>query len=113
MALFTLLARSTDGIPLVTTSDSANSDFLKKALYVVKSLDKNSPSKCSIKIDNNSFFHYLIEDHVCYMVETDSKYPKQLAFDYLEEVRKHFVLDQKDEVYRYGHAYAAIKFGLR
>ena len=40
---------------------------------------------------------YMIEDGICYLTLTDKTYPKRLAFLFLEDISREFVLDLKSE----------------
>lgn len=39
----------------------------------------------------------MIEDGICYLTLTDKTYPKRLAFLFLEDISREFVLDLKAE----------------
>jgi vesicle transport protein SEC22 len=60
----------------------------------------------------------MIEEGICYLTLTDKTYPKRLAFLFLEDIAKEFVLDLRAEhgdkwlnvVETVGRQYAFIKF---
>tara|TARA_B110000459_G_C16555613_1_gene468910 strand:- start:940 stop:1443 length:504 start_codon:yes stop_codon:yes gene_type:complete len=57
------------------------------------------------------FLHYMIEGGVCYLTLTDRGYPKKLAYQYLEDLAKEFVLQNgADSIETVARPYAFIKF---
>ncbi|KAL3618196.1 SNAP receptor [Castilleja foliolosa] len=96
MVKLTMIARVTDGLPLVEGLDDGrdmpDADFYKqqvKALFKNLSRGQNQPSRMSIET-GPYIFHYIIEGHVCYLTTCDRAYPKKLAFQYLEDIKNEF-----------------------
>jgi vesicle transport protein SEC22 len=50
-----------------------------------------SVAKLSIETSNRKCFHYLIRDGICFLVLTESSYPKRLSYLFLDEVSDAFV----------------------
>eukprot|EP01083_Nonionella_stella_P056098 147899_1 len=111
MSLFTLIARVIDGMPLAGTQDSSVNlrDLRRQAKSIIKSMKENSPARCSIDADQY-IFHYLIEDSICYLTLADRGYPKQLAYQYLEELQRAFSRDYHMMAHQFGRPYEAIAF---
>uniref|UniRef100_A0A6A7G7X9 Vesicle-trafficking protein SEC22b n=1 Tax=Hirondellea gigas TaxID=1518452 RepID=A0A6A7G7X9_9CRUS len=111
MALFTLIGRTTDGMPLVGTQDSNPElkGLKREAKLIIKALKTHSPTRCTIEAQSY-FFHYLIEDSVCYITLVDRGYPKQLAFQYLETVQRAFSREHQNEIPRFSRPYGAVNF---
>lgn len=68
------------------------------------------PAKCTLEAGPSFYYHYIVENGVCYMALTARGYPKRLAFAYLEELQQLFERDHGHEVSTYDRPYAAIKF---
>ena len=93
--LLTQIARLSDGLPLValmtpgpglpvTTQDQ------QQAKQLVRKITHNTSgqsSKMSIEnVDDGKTFCYMTRESLCFLVMTESKYPKRLAFLYLDEI---------------------------
>jgi len=73
-------------------------------------MNENSEEKCSIE-SGNYYFHYLIQNGVCYMTICERSYPRQFAFSYLEELAKEFSMSYGNEVEKRNlRPYAFVKF---
>jgi vesicle transport protein SEC22 len=94
MALFTLVTRQTDGLPLLESAEAvpvANADTCKaQAKAILKRLDARSPSKLSVE-SGAHVFHYALEDGCAFLVMTDAAFPKRLAFGFLSDLHAEFV----------------------
>lgn len=65
------------------------------------------PSSFSLEMSN---FSYIIDSNICFLCICDKLYPKQLGFNYLEEIQKEFLSAFGGEVEKAGRPYAFIKF---
>ncbi|KAI3932352.1 hypothetical protein MKW92_032935 [Papaver armeniacum] len=115
MVKLTMIARVTDGLPLVGLDDVRNlqdADVYKhqaKALFKNLSSGQNDASRMSIET-GPYVFHYIIEGHVCYLTMCDRSYPKKLAFQYLEDLRNEFERVNGNQIETAARPYAFIKF---
>ncbi|KAL0424938.1 UNVERIFIED_CONTAM: vesicle transport protein [Sesamum radiatum] len=116
MVKLTMIARVTDGLPLVEGLDDGrdvpDADFFKqqvKALFKNLSRGQNEPSRMSIET-GPYIFHYIIEGRVCYLTMCDRAYPKKLAFQYLEDLKNEFERLYGNQIETAGRPYAFIKF---
>lgn len=94
MALFTIITRLSDGLPLVESTDPipiVGADVAKQqAKAILKRLDSRSPTRLSVE-SGPYIFSYVVEDGVACLVMTDAKYPKRLTFAYLHDLQREFV----------------------
>lgn len=91
MAYATLIARACDGLVLAETRDERGHvpfHAMQQATQLLARLHTMSP-RCSFEV-SGVIFHLLISDGVCYLGIFDYRYPKTLAFTFLEEVRDLF-----------------------
>ncbi|KAI3877871.1 hypothetical protein MKX03_000307 [Papaver bracteatum] len=116
MVKLTMIARVTDGLPLVEGLDDVrnlqDADVYKhqaKALFKNLSSGQNDASRMSIET-GPYVFHYIIEGHVCYLTMCDRSYPKKLAFQYLEDLRNEFERVNGNQIETAARPYAFIKF---
>lgn len=56
-------------------------------------------------------FHYIVSDGVVYLTLAEKGYPKKLAFQYLEELRKEFTSLYGAQIEGTTRPYAFIRFG--
>ncbi|GER45059.1 synaptobrevin family protein [Striga asiatica] len=117
MVKLTMIARVTDGLPLVEGLDDGrdmpDADFYKqqvKALFKNLSRGQNQPSRMSIET-GPYIFHYIIEGNVCYLTTCDRAYPKKLAYQYLEDIKNEFERAYGNQIETAARPYAFIKFG--
>ncbi|XP_003385017.2 PREDICTED: vesicle-trafficking protein SEC22b-like [Amphimedon queenslandica] len=115
MALFTLLARASDGLPLSASIQDDDhsvdlSEYQTRAKKIFRRLSPQSPPRCSINSEP-LVFHYIIEGGVCYLVLCESSYPPTLAFGYLEEVCQAFSDQHGLEISKATRPYHFIEFG--
>eukprot|EP00501_MAST-03F_sp_TOSAG23-6_P001289 GSMAST32.ASY1.ANO1.1337.1 assembled CDS len=101
MPALTFIARVTDGLLLVASTEHAGQgndlEALKKqAKVVLKQLSTMSPQRMSIET-GSYYFHYSIADGICTLTMTERHYPKQLAFSYLHELHQKFMSELKRE----------------
>jgi vesicle transport protein SEC22 len=109
--LITFIARATDSMMLVATMDHAFEleEYKSHAKKIIKNLKDSSPSKCTIEA-GPYLYHYIIENHVCYLVLCEKAYPKRLAFQYMDELCKAFYQEYGQEIVRFSRPYAAVEF---
>ncbi|CAG8472633.1 8548_t:CDS:2, partial [Gigaspora rosea] len=105
------------GLPLAASVDDDQNgeaelaDYKNKAKLLFKKMNENSEERCSIE-SGSYYFHYLIQNGVCYMTICDRSYPRQFAFSYLEELAKEFSMSYGNEVEKKNlRPYAFVKFG--
>ncbi|KAK6945460.1 Longin domain [Dillenia turbinata] len=106
MVKLTMIARVTDGLPLVEGLDDhrdlQDAEFYKqqvKALFKNLSKGQNEPSRMSIETGR-----------VCYLTMCDRAYPKKLAFQYLEDLKNEFERVNGIQIETAARPYAFIKF---
>ncbi|KAL8537840.1 hypothetical protein ACS0TY_012828 [Phlomoides rotata] len=116
MVKLTMIARVTDGLPLVEGLDDGrdvpDSDFYKqqvKALFKNLSRGQNEPSRMSVET-GPYVYNYIIEGRVCYLTMCDRAYPKKLAFQYLEDLKNEFERAYGNQIETAARPYAFIKF---
>ena len=90
--LLTQIARLSDGLPLValmtpgpglpvTPSDQ------QQAKQLVRKITSSHQPKMSIENQSEGkTFCYMTRESLCFLVMTETKYPKRLAFLYLDEI---------------------------
>lgn len=115
MALLTLIARASDGLPLSASIQDEESgrniaEYQTQAKHIFRKLSPQSPTKCSIE-SNQLVFHYVIEEGICYLALCEPTYPPQLAFTYLDNVHKDFSEQHGQNIHRAQRPYHFIEFG--
>uniref|UniRef100_I1QHG9 Longin domain-containing protein n=1 Tax=Oryza glaberrima TaxID=4538 RepID=I1QHG9_ORYGL len=114
MVKLTMIARVTDGLPLVEGLDDGrdlkDADFYKQqAKLLFKNLSKGQHEASRMSIETGP---YIIEGHVCYLTMCDHSYPKKLAFQYLEDLKNEFERVNGNQIETAARPYAFIKFGM-
>eukprot|EP00124_Ichthyophonus_hoferi_P004076 Ihof_evm1s408 gene=Ihof_evmTU1s408 len=114
MMLMTMIARVIDGLPLAASMEDESTDrdlgpYKNQAKMLFKKLSISSPARLSIDT-GPMCFHYIIEHDVCYLVLCDGNYPKNTAFQYLEELQAEFQSAYGHEVGTAARPYAFITF---
>lgn len=113
MVKSTLIARVVDGLPLAASMDDEEhqdlSEYKNQAKQLFKQLSVQAEQRCSVASEP-FVFHYMIEFGVCYLCLCDKSYPKQLAFQYLEELQREFHAVYGAEMMRVARPYAFVKF---
>eukprot|EP00800_Vazella_pourtalesii_P009360 TRINITY_DN23582_c0_g1_i1.p1 TRINITY_DN23582_c0_g1~~TRINITY_DN23582_c0_g1_i1.p1 ORF type:complete len:216 (+),score=-12.45 TRINITY_DN23582_c0_g1_i1:39-686(+) len=114
MALFTLIARESDGLPLSASIENEDCSFVatnfqKKAKEILRKLSPLSPRRCSIE-DSNILFHYLISNGICYLAVFENSYPKRVAFSYLYDLESSFSGNHPDALITPKRPYFYIEF---
>ncbi|RAL42486.1 unnamed protein product [Cuscuta campestris] len=116
MVKLTMIARVTDGLPLVEGLDDGrdvpDADFYKQQVkQLFKNLSQRHNGDSRMSVETGPYvFHYIIEGHVCYLTMCDRSYPKKLAFQYLEDLRNEFERLNGSQVETAARPYAFIKF---
>mmetsp|Transcript_20365 Transcript_20365/g.57859 ORF Transcript_20365/g.57859 Transcript_20365/m.57859 type:complete len:222 (-) Transcript_20365:112-777(-) len=87
--LLTQVARVSDGLPLVATQTPSpaypvSSKQQKEAKDILRKLTHGTPNKMSI-VSDDRVFYYMTRDNLCFLTMTETRYPKRLAFLYLDE----------------------------
>ena len=88
--LLTQIARVSDGLPLVAIQTPGpgmpvTPQDQQEAKQLVRKITSGA-QKMSIDAGNNKVFCYMTRDSLCFLVMTESRYPKRLAFLYLDEI---------------------------
>ena len=77
-----------------------------------KKMSQEKPHNSRMSVDAGHFvFHYMIEDDVCYLTLTEAKYPKKLAYQYLDELHSEFMNLFRTQIQSAVRPYAFVKFG--
>jgi len=115
MLFMTWIARVGDGLPLAASipedeeSGKGVMDFQNQAKMLFRKLNHQSPSKCTIETGSH-FFHYLIDQNVCYLVLCEQSYSKKLAFSFLEDLANEFHSCYGKKVQSVNRPYSFIEF---
>jgi vesicle transport protein SEC22 len=121
------IARTRDSMMLCASLDKrGGGPYTRQVTEILRELQNNHhmqggrPTKCCIKSDNDMSFSYVIDEGVCYITLTNSKFPKRLIFGFLEDLRVSFrgFVESKanppstfsNEIQNVSHAYAFITF---
>ncbi|XP_031595894.1 vesicle-trafficking protein SEC22b-B-like [Oreochromis aureus] len=118
MILLTMIARVVDGLPLVEfTQEDEQSErdlqqYQSQAKQLCRKLDTQSPDRCTLKAGDMDF-HLLIAQGVCYLTLCEASFPKKMAFEYLEDLRKKFYDQYGEEVPTVTRPYSFTEFGTR
>lgn len=119
MVRLTILARVRDGLPLAEGLDREKDPNLDNCKAQAKTLIKqlashsNSSAKQMVSVDGVAgpfMFHYIVSEGVVYLALCDKGYPKKLAFQYLEELRREFTSLYGPQIDTATKAYAFIRF---
>ncbi len=81
---------------------------------IIKQLAKaphGQPQRVSVE-SGPYMFHYLVSEGVVYLTLAEKGYPKKLAFQYLEELRKEFTSLYGTQIEGTTRPYAFIRFGI-
>ncbi|KAL3988239.1 atypical dual specificity phosphatase [Sarotherodon galilaeus] len=118
MILLTMIARVVDGLPLVEfTQEDEQSErdlrqYQSQAKQLCRKLDAQSPDRCTLEAGDMDF-HLLIAQGVCYLTLCEASFPKKMAFEYLEDLRKKFYDQYGEEVPTVTRPYSFTEFGTR
>jgi len=117
MVKLTMIVRLFDGLPLCESLELdkiANLEMYKQqAKTVIKSFAQartaQVPPRMTVE-SGNYHFHYLTNAGVCYFTLAEKGYPKKLAYQYLEELKREFTTLYHNEIESVARPYAFIKF---
>lgn len=116
MALLTLIARASDGLPLSASilddeqSGRNIAEFQTQAKQIFRKLTPQSPPRCSIE-SPPLVFHYIIEEGICYLALCEPSYSPRLAFSYLDSLHSEFNQQHGHDIYKAQRPYYFIEFG--
>lgn len=87
--ILTQVARTADALPLVATSTpthnlTVTNEHQQTATKLMRSITAGTP-KQAIQ-SGNMVFYYMSRDNLCFLTLCEERYPKRMAFLYLEEV---------------------------
>mmetsp|Transcript_20029 Transcript_20029/g.49218 ORF Transcript_20029/g.49218 Transcript_20029/m.49218 type:complete len:223 (+) Transcript_20029:82-750(+) len=88
--LLTQVARISDGLPLVASQTPSpgtplTNQHQKEAKDILRKITTGTPTKMSIT-SGDMVFYYMTRDSLCFLTLAEARYPKRLAFLYLDEV---------------------------
>lgn len=88
--LLTQVARISDGLPLVASQTPApgipvTNQHQQEAKDILRKITTGTPAKMSIT-SGDRIFYYMTRDSLCFLTMAEARYPKRLAFLYLDEV---------------------------
>lgn len=88
--LLTQVARISDGLPLVASQTPSagipvTNQHQKEAKDILRKITTGTPTKMSIT-SGDMVFYYMTRDSLCFLTMAEARYPKRLAFLYLDEV---------------------------
>jgi len=116
MILLTMIGRVKDGL-LLTASIPDDKDsksllqYQNKGKLIFKEFSNSAPaSRGSIDTQSSYFFHYTIENGVCYMILTEANFSKRLSFAYLEDIQTEFWSQYGSRVETASRPYGFIEF---
>uniref|UniRef100_A0A3P9HM04 Vesicle-trafficking protein SEC22b n=1 Tax=Oryzias latipes TaxID=8090 RepID=A0A3P9HM04_ORYLA len=95
MILLTMIARVADGLPLAASiqeDEQSGKDLQQQqsqAKQLFRKLNANSPERCTLEAGSMNF-HYLIAQGICYLSLCEAKFPKKMAFAFLEDLHNEF-----------------------
>ncbi|CAI5641735.1 unnamed protein product [Oreochromis niloticus] len=118
MILLTMITRVVDGLLLVefTQEDEQSERYLQQyqsqAKQLCRKLDAQSPDRCTLEAGDMNF-HLLIAQGVCYLTLCEASFPKKMAFEYLEDLRKKFYDQYGEAVPTVTRPYSFTEFGTR
>lgn len=97
MAQFTLVTRLADGFLLMESNEPLHGSTTIKdqAKAIARRLEPHSPTRLSVDCGPHQI-SYLLEDGLCFLVVTDTAYPRRLTFSYLASVHREFTAYLRD-----------------
>nr|CAG4645917.1 EOG090X0HBC [Lynceus sp. MCZ IZ 141354] len=116
MVMMTMIARVGDGLPLAASmQEDADQggrgvlEYQNQAKMLFRKLTPHSPTRCTIET-GPYFFHYLIENDVCYLALCEKNYSKKMAFSYLEDLAQEFHSQYGKRINTVSRPYSFIEF---
>ncbi|XP_010444639.1 PREDICTED: 25.3 kDa vesicle transport protein-like [Camelina sativa] len=120
MVKLTIVGRVEDGLPLAQDQPYVNQQdnisfllYKQQAEFLLTQISKGSllHPKMTILLDHHSF-HFLVEKKICYIVLSDSSYPRKLLFHYLQDLHKELdKLDETELIQKISKPYSFVRFG--
>ncbi|XP_077979344.1 vesicle-trafficking protein SEC22a-like [Glandiceps talaboti] len=95
MVLCAIITRASDGLPLAASTDLDVNKELKESRLYVKALSKKVcqlPDRCSLQL-GHVWIHFIVSLGVCFMTLCEEKYPTVLAFCFLDEIQREFIVN--------------------
>ncbi|KAI3881610.1 hypothetical protein MKW92_000528 [Papaver armeniacum] len=121
MVKLTVVGRAYDGLPVAHFPRVKNEEdmsmlfYKQQAEFILKEICRGAllPSKMSINIDDQYCFKYpfyLIEKGICFITLSESSYPRNLAFHYLQDLHKEIEKLDTNFLHTLSKPYSFIKF---
>jgi len=113
----TMIARVFDGLPLAASVQEDEQtgksilEYQNQAKRLFKTLNENSPSRCSIE-SGNFYFHYLIEQQTCFLTLCDRQFSRKTAFSFLEDLASEFHSQYGHKINTATRPYSFIEFDM-
>jgi len=88
--LLTQVSRGMDGLPLVATLTPqpglpVTNQHQQEAKDLIRSFTGGGPTRMSV-VSGDRVFSFMTRDNLCFITQTESKYSKRLAFQYLDDI---------------------------
>ncbi|CAL5225171.1 g7952 [Coccomyxa viridis] len=115
MVQLTLISRVHDALMLAEDLDNEKDkelvNYKDQAKTLFKKMSEERSHNSRMSVDAGHFvFHYMIEADVCYLTLTEAKYPKKLAYQYLDELHSEFMNLFRTQIQSAQRPYAFVKF---
>ncbi|KAK3753287.1 hypothetical protein QZH41_015224 [Actinostola sp. cb2023] len=113
MVLFSMISRVSDGMPLSASTDLDMHFEIKESKRQAKVVAKKAnqyPIKCWTSSGSHNIY-FIKAVGVCFMAVCDAAYPTVLAYSFLDEIQREFmVVYQSQDVQRAKRPYSFIEF---
>jgi len=115
MVLMTMIARVADGLPLAASVQEDEQtgrsilEYQNQAKRLFKTLNANSPRRCSIE-SGQYLFHYIIEQDSCFLTLCDRQFSKKTAYTFLEDLAQEFYAQFGHKINTATRPYSFIEF---
>nr|CAG4648361.1 EOG090X0HBC [Moina brachiata]SVE93351.1 EOG090X0HBC [Moina brachiata] len=115
MLFMTWIARVGDGLPLAASipeneeSGRGALDYQSQAKMLFRKFNSQSAPRGTIQT-GPCYFHYLLDQNVCYLVLCEQSYSKKLAFSFLEDLAQEFSSLYGKRVQSVNRPYSFIEF---
>lgn len=113
-----MVSRKSDGHPLCANTDSPSVDQHSnlheayKQMKLFSRIGGRFPDRCSFLMEDFAV-HFISALGIIYLVVCDSTYPTVLAFSYLDEIQKDFLLNfEKQKINSSSRPYDLIEFDI-
>ncbi|CAH1789214.1 unnamed protein product [Owenia fusiformis] len=84
-----------DGLPLSASTDFDDRPGFRESQRLAKVLSKNLErfsDRCTLVTEENFDIHYITSLGLCFMTVCEGSYPSVLAFSFLEEIQREFIM---------------------